>query len=294
MVSRRAARARTSCPMQVLSPKPQASPEIPGRRRGRKPGKPLTARELAARRANLEKARAALSEGYRPTEKRIRASRANLEKAIAARRGPQGNASARLNALKHGLFAKQTLAESVVHLREDKQEFDRHLRFFERIFAPADEEEKPIVKGLAETVWRRLRFFRAQARWEKERLQKIFAEAPAPDPSSLDDTVARADGLTLALMEFEAFYRELNKLQSQVEFWLRKLIRKRSRGELNWKGFSPRRDPLKKRKEDERLDRFVEYWDALSPDKQTAVREEVQKKVDAKMADWEREHGSGG
>ena len=44
--------------MEALSPKLQATPEKPGRQRGRKPGKPLTARELASRRANLEKARA--------------------------------------------------------------------------------------------------------------------------------------------------------------------------------------------------------------------------------------------
>jgi hypothetical protein len=280
--------------MEVLSLKPQTLPEKQGRRRGRKPGKPLTPRELKARRANLRKARAASSGDYRRTEKRLRASRANLEKAIAARRGPEGNASARLNALKHGLFAKRTITESVDRLGEDKREFDRHLRFFARIFAPADEEEKAMVKRLAETVWRRLRFFRAQARWEEERLQKVFAQAPPPDPFDLDDTVARANGLTLALMEFQAFYRELNKLESQVEFWLRKLIRKRSRGELNWKCFSPRRDPLKKHKKDEQLDRFVEYWDALSPDEQTALREEARKKVDARMADWEREHGTGG
>jgi len=233
--------------MQVLSPKPQTSPEIPGRRRGRKPGKPLTARELAARRANLEKAWAASSQGYRPTEKRLRASRANLEKAIAARRGPQGNASARLNALKHGLFAKGTLAESVDRLGEDKEEFDRHLRLFERVFVPADEEEKPIVKGLAETVWRRLRFFHAQARSEKERLERIFAEAPPADPKDVHDSVARAHELSLALMEFDAFFRELTKLQSKVEFWLRKLIDKRSQGRVCWKGFTPRRDPSPKK-----------------------------------------------
>jgi len=255
----------------------------------------LTPLELAARRANLEKARAASSEGYRPTEKRLRASRANLEKAIAARRSPKGNAAARLNALKHGLFAKQTVAESVVRLREDKEEFAQHLRFFERVFVPADEEEKPIVKGLAETMWRRLRFFQAQACWEKERLERIFAGAPTPAQLGLEDTVARADGLALALMEFEAFFRELGKLESQVEFWLRKLIRKRSQGELRWKSFSPRRDPLMQRpREEEQIDRFVEYWDALSPDEQTALREEVKKKVDAKMAEWEREHGTGG
>jgi hypothetical protein len=248
----------------------------------------LTARELAARRANLVKARAASRQGYRRTEKRLRASRANLAKAIAARRSPAGNASARLNALKHGLFAKQTMVESVDRLAEDKEEFAQHIGLFERVFAPADEEEKRIVRGLAETVWRRLRFFRAQACWEKEKLQRMFAEAPAPARLGLEDTVARTDGLTLALMQFQAFFRELAKLESQVEFWLRKLIRKRSQGRLRWKGFSPRRDPsMEKLEKEEEIDRFVQYWDALSPDEQTALREEVQKKVDAKMADWE-------
>jgi hypothetical protein len=255
----------------------------------------LTARELAARRANLQKARAASSENYRRTDKRLRASRANLEKAIAARRGPEGNAAARLNALKHGLFAQRAVAESVERLREDKDEFDLHLRLFERVFAPADEEEKRIVRSLAETVWRRLRFFRAQACWEKEKLQRMFAEAPAPAQLGLEDTVARADGLALALLQFESFFREVNKLESQVEFWLRKLIRKRSQGKLRWKGFSPRRDPLmEKLEKEEQLNRFAEYWDALSPDEQTALRQEVQKKVDAEMADWEREHSAGG
>ena len=269
--------------MDALSPKPQASPETPGRRRGRKPGKPLTARELATRRANLEKARAAPGV-HRPTEKRLQASRANLQKAIAARRAPEGNASARLNPLKHGLFSKQTVAESVDRLGEDKTEFARHLRFFERVFIPGDEEERRIVRGLGEAVWR-LRLFRAQAGWEIERLQRIFAKAPAPAQLSVDDTVARADGLTLALMEFEAFYRELSKIESQVEFWLRKLIRKRSHGKLRWKGFSPRRDPVidELEKEDE-VDRFVRIWDAMSPEEQAAVRDQVKKKVDAKLA----------
>ena len=281
--------------MQVLSRKPQPSPERQARRRGRKPGKPLTARELAARRANLEKARAVSSQGYRRTEKRLRASRANLEKAIAARRSAEGNAAARLNALKHGLFAHQTLAESVGRLGEDKEEFDQHLRLFERVFAPANQEEKQIVRGLAQTVWRRLRFFRAQACWEKEKLQKMFAQAPAPAQLALEDTLARAEGLAMALTQFEAFFRELGKLESQVEFWLRKLIRKRSQGRLRWKGLSPRREPsMEKSEEDEQIVRFAEYWDALPPDEQTALREEVQKQVDAKMADWEREHGAGG
>ena len=121
--------------MEFPSPQPQASPERPRRPKGRKPGNPLTARELAARRANLEKARAAPRDPYRPTQKRLEASRANLAKAIAARRRPKGNASVRLNALKHGLFAKQTLAESVDRLAEDKEGFAQHLHLFERVLA---------------------------------------------------------------------------------------------------------------------------------------------------------------
>ncbi len=41
-----------------METKPQL--DMPARRRGRKPGKPLTELELATRRANLAKARAAL------------------------------------------------------------------------------------------------------------------------------------------------------------------------------------------------------------------------------------------
>jgi hypothetical protein len=274
--------------MEVLSPKPQNSPENQGGRKGREPGKPLTARELATRRANLVKARAAVREPYRPTEKRLQTSRANLEKAIAARRSPKGNAAARLNALKHGLFAKQKLGESVDRLGENKEEFDLHFRLFERVFAPADEEERRIVRGLAQTVWRRLRFFHAQARWEKERLESMFAQAPAPAHLGLEDTVARAEGLAMALMQFEAFDRELRKLESQVEYWLRKLIRKRSDGKLRWRGFSPRRDPgMREFEKEEQVNRFVQIWDAMSPEEQAAVRDEARKKVAADMASRE-------
>ncbi len=272
--------------MDVSPPQPQAEPERPSSRRGRKPGKPLSARELASRRANLAKARAASKDhGYRRTGKRLEASRANLARAQAARRTPGGNASARLNALKHGLFASETLAGSVDRLGEDKHEFAAHLRFFERIFAPADEEEKTIVRGLAETVWRRLRFFHAQACWEKERIEKIFAPAPAPDSMDVVRTVAHANALAYGLMDFDAFVRELTKLQSQVESRLRELIRHRSGGEVDWKCITRRSDrPTKRPSEEERIDRFVEYWDFLSPAEQAALQEKVRQEVELDVA----------
>jgi hypothetical protein len=262
--------------MDVLSPTPDAPAEVPGGRRGRKPGKPLTELELATRRANLAKARAALKRGYPPTEKRLRASLANLAKAQAARRAPQGSASARLNALKHGLFAEQTIEESVDRLGESKEEFEGCLRLFERGFAAADAEELRLVRGLAGTVWRRLRFFHAQARWEKERLQRVFAQEPAQ--LDVEETVARADRLVLAFMELDPFFRELSKLEARIEFWLRKLIRKRSQGRRRWRGFIRVRDSFTKTLEStEPVDRFVEYWDTLSLDEQAVVWKEFLK-----------------
>jgi hypothetical protein len=89
-------------------------------------------------------------------------------------------------------------------------------------------------------------------------------------------------------MQFEVFFRELNKLESQVEYWLRKLIRKRSDGKLRWRGFSPRRDPgMRELEKEEQVSRFVEIWDAMSPEEQTALRDEAQKKVAADTADRE-------
>ncbi len=257
-----------------METKPQL--DKPARRRGRKPGKPLTEIELATRRANLAKARAALKQGYPPTEKRLRASLANLAKAQAARGAPQGNAAARLNALKHGLFAEQTLEESVDRLGESKEEFEGCLRLFERGFAAADAEELRLVRGLAATVWRRLRFFHAQASWEKERMQRVFAQAPAQ--LDVEETVDRADRLVLAFMELDPFFRELSKIETRIEFWLRKLIRKRSQGQRRWKGFIRVRDSYTKALEStEHVDRFVEYWDTMSPDEQAVVWKEFLK-----------------
>jgi len=265
-----------------METKPQR--EMPAGRRGRKPGKPLTELELATRRANLAKARAALKQGYPPTEKRLRASLANFAKAQAARRSPHGNAAARLNALKHGLFAEQTLEESVERLGESKEEFEGCLRLFERGFAAADAEELRLVRGLAATVWRRLRFYHAQARREKDRMERLFGQAPAR--LDLEATVAQADRLVLALMELDPFFRELSKLEARIEFWLRKLIRKRSQGSRRWRGFIRIRDSVTKTFDKaEPIDRFVEYWDTLSPDEQAAAWEEFRKLTTRKPAE---------
>jgi hypothetical protein len=220
-------------------PKPRA--HSGSRRRRRRQSQ----RALAARRANLRKARAAPREViYRSTEKRQAASLANLKKAQAARRTRRGNARARLNALKHGLYAAASLRESLGRLGESRREFSAHRRRLERLFAPEDEEETQIVRRLADACWRRLRFFRAAAVWEADRLKQILARAPRRPRLDPLETEDRAQALVLALSySYDIMERESQKLNARIETHLRKLLRKRSEGSVEFRVFSPRRDP---------------------------------------------------
>jgi len=267
-------------------PAPAASPGSPRVERPRRkyvltPAGRRSERARAARRRNLLKARAASKEAiYRPTEKRQAASRANLGKAIAARNSPEGKAAARLNALKHGLFAKKLVAESVVRLGEDPREFREHLRLFAQVYVPEDEEEKELVRRLAETVWRRLRLHHAQARRERALLKEVFSLAPPAEKLTAEETLGRADALTFVLYDFEAFFRESRKVESQIEYLLRRLLRKRSGGTIEYKGFCPRRDPdLEEMEKDEAEARAMKRWLALSPEERTALWQQVSKEV---------------
>lgn len=207
----------------------------------------LSRRALAARRANLRKARAAPRELiYRSTEKRRAASRANLQKALAARRAAQDKGAAPANNLKHGLYAyaAATDRQSLRRLGESPQEFAAHRRRIERLFAPQDDEEKRLVSRLADACWRRLRLFRAAARWEADRLKQILARAPRLPRLDAADTEDRAIALVMAFpYTLDAIDRESSRLNSQIEALLRALLRKRSNGAIEFKLFSPRRDP---------------------------------------------------
>src|SRR5579863_1931631 len=127
------------------------------RQRGRPKGKPLSERELAARRSNILKAHAAPKDLiYRYTEKRNLASWTNIQKAIARRNQPEVNARVRLNALKHG-FSSRDMEASVAALGEDPEAYADHLRRFEALFPPSDENERRLVIRAAKAAWRRLR-----------------------------------------------------------------------------------------------------------------------------------------
>jgi hypothetical protein len=232
---------------------------------GNKPKRTMSALALESRRANLAKARAAGRDKiYRPTEKRQAASRANLARAIAARKSPGGNAAARLNALSHGLAVKD-VAGSVARMGEDPRQYRQHHALFERAFAPQDDDEREYVRCLADASWKRLRFFRAQADWELNRLKKTFrsiASAPrdakpvAPvnaEPGrpattpvnaeftpalSADETLRRAYILSQALGYDLDYLDYIADFQSAIQRQLRRLLLKRSDGRIKFKVFS--------------------------------------------------------
>jgi hypothetical protein len=230
--------------MEPSPPSPHVSsrPPAPAKRRYVRRG-PLSEAALEARRANLRKARAApKSRVYRPSEKRRAASRANLRKAIAARKSPQGNAHARLNALRHGLNAK-LVRESVARLAEDPREFAAHLRGMERFFAPENELERQVVRQVAETLWKRLRLCAAQARLERERLAKLLAMPAPPGQPTVEELHGRARAVAAVVNDHGRYLEEEQKLAAQVERGLRAFLLKRSGGKVVFRYIAARHDP---------------------------------------------------
>ena len=253
------------------------------RRTRRLPEGRQSAKALAARRANIAKAHAANQAGtYRSTERRRTASRANIQKAIAWRRSPQGNAVARLNALKHGLFAQRTLGASLLRLGESPKMFDEHLRLFAQVFAPQDDAERDLVRRLAENVWRRLRLHISQAAREHERLLELFRSAPVARQLTTQETVDRADVVAMQVGDLQAFMRESDKIQSEIEYLLRELLRKRSDGKIQYWFYARRRDPAPARDPDDDDDTLeddpIERFMALSPEERRALEERTKDK----------------
>ena len=200
----------------------------------------LTPARLAAMRINVRKMQAASVAKFRMTEKRAAALRENIKKAQAAWRVSEKRKLPSYNNLKHGLFAKQ-VAESVARLGEDPSEFEAHRQLFAQVFTPQDDVERQLVRQVAETVWRRLRLFRAQFRWESDGLKKLVAESPVAEPLSAEETESRAYALAQVLTDYRLFFSQAAALESQIERGLRKLLRKRG-GNPEFKVFS-RLDP---------------------------------------------------
>jgi hypothetical protein len=212
----------SSQPNPVESPSPQG--------RGHSPGKPLSAAELAARRANLAKARGADKDLiYRPTRRRRAASRANIQKAIAWRRSPEGNAVARLNAFKHGLAARR-LPELRARLGEAPEDFAQHHQQVRQVFRPENPEERRLVERLARATWRRIRLFRAQARYEATAWHGMSRRSGRSRPT-LADFSDRAFEVSTVLSEARLVENEAWRMADRVERILEALLRERAKGE---------------------------------------------------------------
>lgn len=186
----------------------------------------LTPARLAAMRTNAGKMQAASVEKFRLTERRLLASRANLRKAQAVERAPKSYARSRFNHLKHGLQVR-TLDETLTLLGEDPREFQLHRDLLARAFVPQDELERKVIHRLAEAVWRRLRLYRAQARWEADMLKAHLGASPPLKTLPPELTRLRAFGLMALLLNQDCLSRWSDQLLRRVEHMLRFLLRKR-------------------------------------------------------------------
>ena len=176
---------------------------------------------LAANRRNLELARRVDGEiRFRPTPQRAAASRANLIKARAMLRAasltPDGYPQEQFKS-QNSKFKKEesenrqstigdrkwpdspsygtqltrghyaiSLRRSARLLGETPEGFDGHVERFLEALHPGSAEERRLARGIAETVWRRLRAFRGQARWEQASLAALLREAALLRNSKLE------------------------------------------------------------------------------------------------------------
>ena len=90
------------------------------------------------------------------TKAQIRANRENAKKSTGPRT-EEGKARVSLNALKHGLLARDAVLPS-----EDPAEFDRQLRELENDLRPENSLEFELVRQIADAQWRMRRLVRIE------------------------------------------------------------------------------------------------------------------------------------
>jgi hypothetical protein len=211
----------------------------------------VTAKVLAANRANLLKANAVAREiRFRRTPRRLRACRANLLRAQAVLRTAEAPSRAYGACFRHGLYAV-SLQRSAALAGETQAEFDANLRRFERAFAPQDGVEGKLVRALARASWRRLRAFGGQANWELRSLEYRLAEAARGYPSDDFCPLTPADCDQVLVEEVRgilgtslSLYTTLPKLSGRVERLLWALLEKQTGQAPEFTWFMHRRGSL--------------------------------------------------
>ncbi len=170
--------------------------------------------------------------------RQLAARRANMAKARAARlQMPGSYGRSRYCALKHGLYVR-TLDEAAELLGEDPLELEAHRRFLEQAFLPQNETEQSVVRRIADAIWRRWRVYRAQARWELDSLKAHLSDPPSSEPLGADQTRHRARRIMDLLIGTEPLFRCCYFLVGEVERQLRALLRLRSGGNPQFKFLS--------------------------------------------------------
>lgn len=198
----------------------------------------LTPARLAAMRANGRKMQAASVRKFRMTPARRKAVRANLLKALAAPRTPESRARSRFNDLKHGLYAR-SMEETLALAGEDPKEFQGLERALAQAFTPRDEEERELVRAVVRAVWRRLRLYRAEARWEIDRMKMLLDWCATLKLPRYTLTQMQAQHVVEALLDQAKFWRYSTVLLAEVERALRALLRKRLGREPDFAVFTP-------------------------------------------------------
>jgi hypothetical protein len=243
-------------------------------------------RRRAAGLANLRLAWAANEQGFRLTAARRAASRANIRIAQATQRSPESYARSRFNHLKHG-FTGRTLEETFTRLGEDPNEFEEYWHLLARAFAPQDEIEAKLLRRLAEAVWRRLRFFRAQARWEGDSLKSNLLRLPASKKLSVEQTRTLAYGVFASFLNQEQLYGYEWKLLGKIERLLRILLRKRGGGDPEFKVITRQsRRELRELDEEEMEDRALARLAEGGPEVERILESIVPER-------WRKRPGSG-
>jgi hypothetical protein len=152
------------------------------------------------------------------------------EAELAARRANLELARARLNAFKHGLAAK-TNPELRAALGESPEDFARHLELVARVFLPQNQEEGRLIERLAQATWRHIRIFRAQARLERFAWRRLLARAGKGRRLTLEETSERAYHVSKLFAEARLVESEASQLVDRIEHILAALIRERARRE---------------------------------------------------------------
>jgi len=110
---------------------------------------------------------------YRRTDRRTAACYKALEKAVAEMR--------RFDSPHYGLGFKRgtscaSLIRSLALAGETREEYEAHIERMRKAFAPLSERDRKLVLAAAQAVWRRLRVFGGQGRWELYAVASILAE----------------------------------------------------------------------------------------------------------------------